>query len=230
MTRVPANRFLLFGLIAAAGFFGDLFSKDVVFTDLGCTTELGPPEAPRRIHIPGEHRIFAHAEGWEGRSVAYLDGWVSFRLFTSFNEGALWGVGQGYAWLFSGLSVVAGVGVVCWLFVWGAARSLWLTVSLAFIMAGTLGNLWDRLGLHGYQDTSDETVHAVRDFLLFTFGDWHYPVFNFADVFLVTGAVMLVLQSMKAERHDGSAPQEQTTASVAQLAAGTPSPQQQNGG
>ena len=36
---------------------------------------------------------------------------------------------------------------------------------------------------------------AVRDFLLFHFNGWDWPVFNFADVFLVTGATMLALQS-----------------------------------
>jgi signal peptidase II len=63
-------------------------------------------------------------------------------------------------------------------------------------MAGTMGNLYDRLGLHGYVDRNGTTILAVRDFLLFTFGDFHWPVFNFADSFLVTGAIMLVLHSL----------------------------------
>lgn len=198
MKRVPANRYLLFALIAGAGVFWDLSSKERVFRDLGCADEI------RSVHVPGEHRIFDHPRNVEGQSVAYLDGWVTFRLFTSFNEGALWGVGQGHTWLFAGLSVVAGIGVLVWLFVWGAARSAWLTVSLAFIMGGTSGNLWDRLGLHGFTTTNGETLHAVRDFLLFTFGGWPWPVFNFADAFLVTGAVMLVLRSFHKEERNGA--------------------------
>ena len=111
---------------------------------------------------------------------------------------ALWGIGQGYTWIFAILSAVAVVGVLYWLFALGAANSWWLTLSLALIMAGTLGNLYDRLGLHGCI-VNGTIKYAVRDFLLFTFGDWNYPVFNFADVFLVTGALMLVVQSFRAE-------------------------------
>jgi signal peptidase II len=129
---------------------------------------------------------------------------MTFRLFTSFNEGALWGMGQGYTWLFATLSIVAAIGILFWLFVAGAARSLWLTIALAFIMAGTLGNLYDRMGQHRCTELNPvtgipEQIYAVRDFLLFTFGRFHWPVFNFADVFLVTGAILLVVQSLKAE-------------------------------
>lgn len=178
MTRVPANRYLVFFLLAAAGVTGDLYSKQVVFADIGYPYKNSKP---------------------------FFEGWISFRYHTSFNEGALWGVGQGYVGLFAALSCVAIAGVIYWLFVHGAAVSLWLTVSLAFIMSGTLGNLYDRLGLHGcIKPETDGPWYAVRDFLLFTFGEFRWPVFNFADVFLVTGAVMLVVQSFQAEMQDKS--------------------------
>ena len=74
---------------------------------------------------------------------------------------------------------------------------LWL--NRRQIMAGTLGNLYDRAGLHGLVDANGAAIYGVRDFLLFTFGNFHWPVFNFADVFLVTGAIMLGIQSLRAE-------------------------------
>jgi len=184
MKRVPANRFFLFGIIAGAGFAWDLWSKNSVFS------ELGSPH---------------------GMSAPFFEGWTTFRLYTSFNEGALWGLGQGLTWLFASLSTLAVAGVLYWLFFRGAASSLWLTFSLSLIMAGTLGNLWDRLGLHGHVDAvSGETRFAVRDFLLFTFGDFHWPVFNFADVYLVTGSIMLVLQSITMDVEDEPTAAEQT--------------------
>ena len=65
------------------------------------------------------------------------------------------------------------------------------------LLAGTLGNLFDRLGLHGLKDLRGETVYAVRDFLDFWFFNdgFHWATFNFADMYLVVGACMLVLQS-----------------------------------
>ena len=121
---------------------------------------------------------------------------MKFRLFTSFNPGALWGIGQEHTWVFASLSVVAIGGVIYWLFIRRAAVSWWLTVSLSLILGGTLGNLFDRISLHGYTDVNGQPIRAVRDFLLFTFGGYNFPVFNFADSFLVTGAIMLVVHSL----------------------------------
>jgi signal peptidase II len=50
------------------------------------------------------------------------------------------------------------------------------------ILAGTLGNLYDRLVFDG-----------VRDFLHFYLIDW--PVFNIADCCLVCGAFLLLAQA-----------------------------------
>lgn len=193
MTRVPANRYVLFGLIAGVGLAIDLGSKHVVFTDLGYCDDTGM----RNTLQEGEHKLFDPPDGQlRGASETYIDGWLKFRLLTSFNRGALWGIGQGWTSLFAILSIVAAIGVLLWLFAFGAAHSRWLTVSLAFIMAGAMGNLWDRLGLHGCRNADGSVIHGVRDFLFFEFGTYPYPIFNFADSFLIVGAVMLVLQSM----------------------------------
>ncbi|HEV8067899.1 MAG TPA: signal peptidase II [Planctomycetaceae bacterium] len=187
---VPASRAVVFLLMAAVIFAADLATKSLVFRDLGYPgTDLEPVAR-------GTHAVFASPPGRDGTSVAYLDGWLSFRLFTSFNRGALWGVGQGYTWLFAALSSAAVIGIPTWLFGFRAARSWWLTVALALILGGTLGNLYDRIGLPECIDENGQTVMAVRDFLLFTFGTFHWPVFNFADVSLVTGAGMLVIHSL----------------------------------
>jgi signal peptidase II len=177
----------------------------VVFDDLGYRYRNGEFE----LFHPGRHEIFARPKFAEGESVPYLTGWMTFRLLTSFNDGALWGVGQGYSWAFAAMSVLATAAILYWLFVRKAAASLWLSVALAFVLGGTLGNLYDRTGLHGYAiPGSGEQIHAVRDFLLFTFGNFSWPVFNFADTYLVTGAIMLVLQSFSAEVPAGETKRE----------------------
>lgn len=182
MKQVPANRYLCFAVLTISGLWWDLYSKSSVFAEL---------YAARRVRPMGE----------------WFEGWLKFRLCALINHGALWGVGQGYTWLFASLSLVAVFGVVYWLFVRRAAVSLWLTVALALVMTGTLGNLYDRAGQHGILTADGAIDYGVRDFLLFSFGKFDWPVFNFADVFLVTGAVMLVLHSFHTEPSEsGPAP------------------------
>jgi signal peptidase II len=188
--RIPASRVILFVLLTAAALTVDLISKSVVFKDLGY------PGADPNPTVAGLHDRFSFPSAREGESEPYIKGWMKFRLLTSFNRGALWGLGQDYTWLFAGLSMAAVVGIPVWLFGFSAARSLWLTVALALILGGTLGNLYDRIGLHGCRNIDGTPLPAVRDFLLFTFGTFYWPVFNFADVFLVSGASMLVVHSL----------------------------------
>ena len=127
-----------------------------------------------------------------------IDSWVRFRFFTSLNPGALWGMGQGFAHIFAILSIGAFAGILYWLFVRGGAASLWLTTALALVSGGTLGNLYDRLGLHGIKLPGESTpIKAVRDFFHFQFGSFDWAIFNVADICLVTGAIMLMLQSLK---------------------------------
>lgn len=192
MKQVPNNRFAIFLLLVVGGTSLDLWSKYYVFSKLGAG----------------------------GRTGWLLDGWLKFELHTLFNEGALWGLGHGMAWLFALLSVAAFLGVVYWLFVAGAARSLWLTVTLGLIAGGTLGNLYDRLALHGWNHpVTDEPYQAVRDFLRFRFGTFEWATFNIADILLVAGAIMLVIQSFFAEQASEEAEKVVVT-SPAESAAG----------
>ena len=131
MTPVPRNRYVWFFLLAILGLTVDLWSKSAVFGQLG---------------YPGGRSAWTHG---------FFGDWGSVCFLTSINEGALWGMGQGYTWLFALLSIVAVAGVSVWLFVYRAANSLWLTIALGLIMAGTLGNLYDRLGWH------ESLVHLV---------------------------------------------------------------------
>jgi signal peptidase II len=110
-------------------------------------------------------------------------------------------MGQGQSHLFAGLSILAALGILYWLFIHKGATSWWLTIALSFVMAGVLGNLYDRVGLHGWRDAKGAPVHAVRDFLHFWFFEgtpahFDWAIFNFADTYLVTGAIMLVIQSL----------------------------------
>ena len=167
---VPGNRIAVYAVITIAALTADLGSKEWAFQSLG-------------LH---------------GHSRLLIDSWLKFELRTNLNYGALWGIGQGMAPVFAALSIGAFVGIIYWLFFQGAAASLWTTVALALVSGGILGNLYDRLGLHGVRPPdATKPALAVRDFLHFQFGNYDYPIFNIADSCLVVGAIMLILQSFK---------------------------------
>ena len=61
-----------------------------------------------------------------------------------------------------------------------------MSVSLALILGGALGNVFDRLW-HGF----------VVDFLYFYHGSWAFPAFNVADSAITVGAVMLIIDGLR---------------------------------
>jgi len=190
MRAVPLNRYVVFFSIALIGCAVDLLTKSCVFSWLGMPSG--------RVHwvIPG-------VIGWQ----------------TSLNEGALFGMGQGMVPLFAAASIVAGVGILVWLFWFGAARDLLLTVALGCVMAGVFGNLYDRLGFPGLVwpegfpgHAAGEPVYAVRDFILVMIGDWPWPTFNVADSLLVSGAILLVWHALWYGQHEPHDSPEQAKA------------------
>jgi signal peptidase II len=163
---VDPSRLLLFSGIALGGLIFDLVTKAMIFA------WIGPPHPHPRVVtlIP---RVL--------------------ELQTSQNPGALWGLGAGLPFsslIFAGLSVVAALIICYWLFFLGAASSRVLTIALGLIMAGALGNCYDRL-MFGY----------VRDFVHFHVDPINFDcaIFNFADNMLVAGALTLVLYAMRPE-------------------------------
>ncbi|MBI1348715.1 signal peptidase II [bacterium] len=190
---VPVSRYVLFtGLVVGLTAI-DLASKQFVFSSLGW---------------PGKSE-------WEWRA----GDWVRFQLQTNVNFGALWGLGQGFSGLFALFSVVAVVGVLYFLFVLKHARSMWLTVALAGVLSGALGNLYDRLGWHGLIDPRDGSpVYGVRDFLDFQFfGTFNWAIFNYADSFLVIGSIMLVIHSFREEQKSATSAITENPNSVAAI-------------
>lgn len=178
---LPVNRYAIYGILTIFGLAWDLYSKHTVFSWFGC---------------PGRAQ-------WTWKAGQF----VEFTLHTNFNEGALWGFGQGGAPVFAGLSIAAVIGIVYFLFVAGYARSVWLTFALGLVTAGALGNLFDRLGMHGWMHNG-KPVYAVRDFLYFRFFEtFDWAIFNFADTYLVIGAIMLVIQSFQSDPPQQSTPE-----------------------
>lgn len=83
-----------------------------------------------------------------------------------------------------GLSIVAMIaGALVIYFFWRTPRSDdRILGALALLLAGIVGNVVDRIRL-GF----------VIDFIDVQFGSWHYPTFNVADMAIVMGAGLLII-------------------------------------
>jgi lipoprotein signal peptidase len=174
-------RGLLYAL-ALAGALLDQGSKYGVFRWLGADGSQG-----EWVVVPGAFKLLvqytpvAAPEGWRQP----LQTWSS-TLLPRVNHGALFGLGTEYEVyanaFFALVSVAAALAIIYWSFRPATKADGPLCVALGLILAGTLGNLYDRVVFGG-----------VRDFLYFHWIEW--PVFNVADCCLVCGAGLLLLQA-----------------------------------
>ncbi len=101
-----------------------------------------------------------------------------FKLTYVRNEGAAFGIFGGGTEI---LTIATGVFLIClivFLLFQKNKQSKLVLWAVAFIIAGGIGNFIDRV-LRGY----------VVDYLSF----WSFPVFNLADILVVTGAGLVIL-------------------------------------
>ncbi|MFU8763148.1 MAG: signal peptidase II [Haliea sp.] len=117
-----------------------------------------------------------------------------FNLTLQYNPGAAFSflsdAGGWQRYFFSGIAVVISAVLVVWLYRLPATQRL-LPLSLALILGGAIGNLWDRVALG----------HVV-DFISVHYGGYFFPAFNIADSAISVGAVLMILDSLLAPRPD----------------------------
>lgn len=68
-------------------------------------------------------------------------------------------------------------------------ENIWSIISFGFLLGGILGNFIDRV-VYGY----------VIDFLDFKIFGYDYPVFNFADIMIVVGTIMIAIKIIRGDK------------------------------
>jgi signal peptidase II len=112
----------------------------------------------------------------------FIRGWLEFEVIP--NQGAVFGLGQGQRVLFVIVSVAA-VAFLFYLFAASGRRKIY-QITLGMLMAGVLGNLYDRLTLGYVRDM----IHALPRWpKLFPY------IFNVADTLLCCGVGIMILFS-----------------------------------
>ncbi|CAI2594581.1 Lipoprotein signal peptidase [Apilactobacillus kunkeei] len=119
-------------------------------------------------------KIWISANISETSSTTIIPGVLS--ITNLHNSGAAWSILEGQQWLFSIITLVAVVAIVYFM-IKLKGRNLYLT-STTILLAGILGNFINRF-LQGY------VVDMFQvDFI-------NFPVFNFADICITFGIILL---------------------------------------
>ena len=110
------------------------------------------------------------------------------------NEGVVFGLFPGKTSAFIVFSAIAIV-VILFIYIKSDKTIFISNLALGLVLAGAIGNLWDRIWFRG-----------VRDFIDLHLGDkYHWPTFNVADSLICVGISILVFTSFSAPKPKGTA-------------------------
>jgi len=101
-------------------------------------------------------------------------------------------------WFFTAIAVVVSIAILVWMKRLPTDHRL-TAISLAFILGGAVGNVWDRM-LLGY----------VIDFIDVYYAEYHWPAFNIADSSIFIGACLLIFDSLRHGKHANEPTSEQS--------------------
>ena len=116
--------------------------------------------------------------------VAFLRPFVTITHVS--NTGAAFGLFRDYGTLFAIVAILVVVGILVF-YRYLPSGQLWIRVSLGLQLGGALGNLFDRV-----------LLGSVVDFIDIKF----WPVWNVADMAIVSGVALLAFQLLFVERED----------------------------
>ena len=102
----------------------------------------------------------------------------------SFLAEKTWGI-----FVLAGISVVVSVLLLIALYRLRVKNVPWIRFALALLVAGTIGNMIDRI-----------RTRYVVDYLMFQFGSYTFPVFNLADICIVCGSILLAVLLLFAKK------------------------------
>lgn len=138
------------------------------------------------LDILSKYFAYVHLSS-EGNVLGAIPGLFNFVL--AFNNGAAWGMLSDQKWLLTLLSFAIGSGVLIFYLFRFSKLPKTVSLALALIVAGSYGNLIDRIG---YWAGLGIYSRGVVDFLQFAF--WtDFPVFNLADSYLTIGIAILLV-------------------------------------
>lgn len=175
--------------VAVAGATADLASKHYVFQSFLASPEL-PPQVQRVLEHRGDLTAEQAIHDAQLRPFVQRPLMPGVRLTLSTNPGVVFGLRLPRPVVAA--ATLAALGLVAYLFAGTRGRQWPLHLAMGLILAGAVGNLYDRLFSQVTIPLAGSIRNQVRDFI--DCSQLYYPwVFNLADVFLVVGVAILIV-------------------------------------
>lgn len=185
--RSPLAWSIFLGVLAV-GLVFDLWTKDLAFERVA-----GAPVVITRDDVLNADDLRTLIPPHE--AVEVVPSVLEFTLVL--NPGAVFGLGAGQRWLFIGVTCVA-IAMGGWMFAAWTRAGAWVShACLGLVLAGGLGNLYDRLVFACVRDF----IHPLPGVRVGGVEIWPY-VSNVADAFLIVGIVGLVVAMWRAPTED----------------------------
>ncbi len=157
-------------------------------------SHLWGPHSPTALAWAAIAFLIDQSTKWFLVAIIDLDDAITWPITAFFSLTMAWNEGISYS-LFAGhkqgLLIAISLAVTAMLWSWTAtAENKLKAAGLGLIIGGALGNVADR-AWHG----------AVADFLDFHLGEWNWYIFNFADVFITLGVILLLYETFTIKTH-----------------------------
>jgi signal peptidase II len=125
-----------------------------------------------------------------GEPVNVIGSFLKFNLIR--NSGAAFSLGAGYTPYISAIQIIVALGVI---YLSRRLGSAGWAVAFGFLFGGALGNIIDRI----FREPSPFHGHVI-DFLQTP----HWAIFNVADMAVTSAAALLIIQTLRGIRLDGT--------------------------
>ena len=127
----------------------------------------------------GTNFILVLPKFWYDQIKTFIPHLINWHL--AYNTGAAWSIFSEHTIILAYISLIASIVVIYFLKDFNLKTKPVYSLSLTFILGGTVGNMIDRF----------LSSNGVVDFIDFGFMD--FPTFNIADSFLVVGTILLAV-------------------------------------
>ncbi len=106
------------------------------------------------------------------------------------NTGAAWSIFSGNV-IFLILSTILALFFIYFSFIRKKELKKYEVFLYALLLGGILGNFIDRI-FYGY----------VIDYIGLIFSEYYFPIFNFADICIVSSSIMIIYETLKGEKNE----------------------------